>query len=68
MWVKKYGKANPVLKPLLSISERARMAELERKNRELELEREFLGKPQPSSRRSSGEREVCVHRRGEGDP
>jgi transposase len=43
-WVKKYRAANPVVEASLTISERARLAELERENRELKLEREFLGK------------------------
>ena len=43
-WVKKYRQANAVVEPALTISERARLAELERENRELRLEREFLGK------------------------
>ena len=32
------------VEPPLTVSERARLAELERENRELKLEREFLGK------------------------
>lgn len=43
-WVKAYEKAHPVEEEPLSISERARLRELERENRELRLEREFLGK------------------------
>ena len=43
-WVKRYRAANPVVEAPLTISERARLAELERENRELKLEREFLGK------------------------
>lgn len=43
-WVKKYREANPQAEPPLTISERARLAQLERENRELRLEREFLGK------------------------
>ncbi|MDO5504192.1 MAG: transposase, partial [Actinomycetia bacterium] len=43
-WVKKYRVENPDTEPPLTVSERARMAELERENRELKLEREFLGK------------------------
>ena len=34
-WVKKYRAANPVVEAPLTISERARVAELERENREL---------------------------------
>jgi transposase len=44
VWVKKYREAHPEEEAPLSISERARLAELERENRELKLEREFLGK------------------------
>jgi transposase len=44
VWVKKHREENPVTEPPLTISERARLAELERENRELKLEREFLGK------------------------
>ena len=43
-WVKKYRDENPDAEPPLTVSERARLAELERENRELKLEREFLGK------------------------
>lgn len=43
-WVKKHLVENPEVEPPLSVSERARLAELERENRELKLEREFLGK------------------------
>ena len=44
VWVKKHRAANPEVEPPLTVSERARLAELERENRELKLEREFLGK------------------------
>ena len=44
VWVKAYREANPETEPPLSLSERARLAELEREVRELRLEREFLGK------------------------
>ena len=44
-WVKKYREANPQAEPPLTVSERARLAELEREVRELKLEREFLGYP-----------------------
>jgi transposase len=43
-WVKAYEKAHPVEEEPLSISERARLRELEREVRELKLEKEFLGK------------------------
>ncbi len=47
VWVKKHREANPHAEPPLTVSERARLAELERENRELKLEREFLGKGVP---------------------
>jgi transposase len=43
-WVAKYRDANPVSESPLSISDRARLAELERENRQLRLDNEFLGK------------------------
>ena len=43
-WVKRHLAENPQTEPPLSVSERARLAELEREARELKLEREFLGK------------------------
>ena len=43
-WVKAYEKAHPQEEEPLTVSERARLRELERENRELKLEREFLSK------------------------
>lgn len=43
-WVKSYRELHAGEEPELSISERARIKELERENRELKLENEFLGK------------------------
>ena len=43
-WVAKYRDEHPVAESPLSISERARLAELERENRQLRLDNEFLGK------------------------
>ena len=43
-WVKAYEKAHPQAEEPLTISERARLRELEREVRELKLEKEFLGK------------------------
>ena len=43
-WVNKYREANPVGEEPLSVSERARLAELEKENRELRMKAEFLGK------------------------
>src|SRR6478752_4945902 len=62
-WVKAYRELHAGEEPELSVSERARIKELERENRELKLENEFLGKSVASSRRNTGEREVRVHRR-----
>ena len=50
VWVKAHREAHPEVEEPLTISERARLAELERKVRELRLEREFLGKAALSSR------------------
>ena len=67
-WVKKYQEANPVEDKPLTISERARLEQLERENQELRLERgSSWEKPPPSSRRSIGSRPVRTHSRGEGD-
>lgn len=44
VWVNKHRDANPQEEEPLALPERARLAELERENRELKLEREFLGK------------------------
>ena len=43
-WVNSYRQAHAGEEPPLTISERARLRELEKENRELKLEREFLGK------------------------
>lgn len=43
-WVNKYREENPVGEEPLSVSERARLAELEKENRELRMKAEFLGK------------------------
>ncbi len=43
-WVAKYRDEHPVAESPLSLSERARLAELERENRQLRLDNEFLGK------------------------
>ncbi|MGH9206919.1 MAG: IS3 family transposase [Acidimicrobiales bacterium] len=43
-WVNAYREAHAGEEPPLSISERARLRELEKENRELRLEKEFLGK------------------------
>lgn len=43
-WVNDYRTAHAAEEPSLSVSERARLRELEKEVRELRLEREFLGK------------------------
>jgi transposase len=43
-WVSKYRVAHADEEPPLSISDRARLRELERENRELRMKTEFLGK------------------------
>ena len=43
-WVARYRDEHPVSESPLSVSERARLAELERENRQLRLDNEFLGK------------------------
>jgi transposase len=43
-WVKAFEAAHPDVEDPLTVSERARLRELEKENRELKLEREFLGK------------------------
>ena len=43
-WVGIYRRAHAGEEPALSISERSRLRELEAENRELKMEREFLGK------------------------
>jgi transposase-like protein len=43
-WVNKYRVEHADEEPLLSVSDRARLRELERENRELRLKAEFLGK------------------------
>ena len=46
-WVRAYRKKHSEDEPPLQISERARLRELERKNRELEMENTFLKKGVP---------------------
>lgn len=43
-WVKAYREAHADDEPELTVSERARLQQLERENRELKMENEFLGK------------------------
>jgi transposase len=43
-WVNSYRREHPVAEAPLTASERARLRELERENRELRMRNEFLGK------------------------
>ena len=64
-WVNAYRQAHAGEEPPLTISERARLRELEKEVRELKLEREFLGKPRRSSPASIGRSSVRADRREE---
>jgi transposase len=55
-WVRDYRKKHAGDEPPLQLSERARLRELERENRELRMKNDFLSKPRRTSRRSIGER------------
>jgi len=61
-WVRAYREKHAGDEPPLKLSERARLRELERQNRELEMENAFLKKRQRTSRGSLGERQIRVHR------
>ena len=43
-WVARYRDEHPLVEAPLSLTDRARLAELERENRQLRLDNEFLGK------------------------
>jgi transposase-like protein len=60
-WVRAYRETHAGDEPPLELSERARLRELERQNRELEMENTFLKKRQRISRGSLGERQIRVH-------
>ena len=64
-WVNVYRQAHAGEEPPLTISERARLRELEKENRELKLERESWEKPRRSSPASIGRSSVRADRRGE---
>ena len=57
-WVRAYREKHVEDEPPLQLSERARLRELERENRELRMKAEFLQKPRRTSRRSVGKRHV----------
>lgn len=65
-WVNEHQENEPGAEPPLSVSERARLRELEREVIEPREQTRFLGKRRPSSRRHTGEREVRVHQQGGG--
>jgi transposase len=52
-WVKKYREAHADDEPELELSERARLRELERRTRELEMENAFLKKGAPRTREAA---------------
>ncbi len=53
-WVGIYRRAHAGNEQPLTVSERARLRQLEVENRELKTEKEFLGKPQQSCEQASG--------------
>ncbi|MCX4516012.1 transposase [Streptomyces sp. NBC_01619] len=62
-WVKKHQKrTEPPADAELSVSERARLKELERRIREVEMENVFLKNALRTSRRIPGSEQVRVHR------
>lgn len=63
-WVAAYRRDHADEEPPLTVSERARLRETERENRELKMENEFLKKPRHTLPASIGDREIRVHRRG----
>jgi transposase-like protein len=60
-WVRKYREEHAEDEPPLELSERARLRELERRNRELEMENAFLKKAAAFFAKERGEREIRVH-------
>jgi transposase-like protein len=61
--VRAYREIHASDEPRLELSERARLRELERQNRELEMENAFLKKRQRTLRGSLGEQQIRLHRR-----
>ncbi|TDD20449.1 transposase [Nonomuraea diastatica] len=62
-WVRAYRKKHAADAVPLELSDRARLQELECENREMRQKIAFLEKLRNTLRRSSGERQVRVHRR-----
>ena len=60
-WLGKYREANGGTEVDLTVSERARLKELEREVHELRAETAFLKKPALTSRGSSGSEQVRIH-------
>jgi transposase len=56
--VNRYRTEHAGEEPPLTMTERTRLRELERENRELKMKAEFWGKRRPSSPRSISERSV----------
>ncbi|MBQ0895649.1 transposase [Micromonospora sp. U56] len=52
-WVNAYRKSHPVEEQPLAMPERARLKELERENRELRMQNEFLKKGVPRTREAA---------------
>ena len=61
-WLIKYRDAHGGTETELTVTERARLKELERENQELRAETAFLKKPRPTSRGNRGSGQVRVHR------
>jgi len=57
-WVRAYREKHAEDEPPLQLSERARLRELERQVRDLEMENTFLKEQQRTSRGSTGERQI----------
>jgi transposase len=62
-WVARYRREHVSDEPELTVTERARLRQLEREMRELRMENEFLKKQPRTSPRIIGERHVRIHRR-----
>ncbi len=57
-WVNAWRKEHAGEEAALTVSDRARLRELERDNRDLRMQNEFLKKRPPSSRRGNSERQI----------